>query len=121
MNKDILTNIIEDVVSLVDNKKAEDICVFHVSEKHWLTDYIVVLTVKNKVHAQSVLEDVKHFFSTLKQDDDLFEHPKHVGSPESGWMIVDANSIVVHCVTSETREFYDIDKLFSSQGDVYYY
>ena len=121
MKKDVLTNIVDDVVRLVDNKKADDICVFHVSERHWFTDYIIVLTVKNKVHAQSVLEDVKYFFSTLQQENDLFDQPKNVGTAESGWMIVDANSIVIHCVTSETREFYDIDKLFSSQGDVYYY
>ena len=121
MSKQVLTDIVDQIVTLADAKKAEDICVFHVAKSHWLTEYVVVLSVKNRVHGQAVFNSYKSFFSELPASDDIYDYPHFVGEASSGWTIIDANSIVVHCVNQETREFYDIDKLFAAKGDIYYH
>ena len=117
----LLQDAVQAIVKLADDKKAGDICVFHSNEDHWLTEYIVVLTVNNSVHARSILMMFKEYFSTLTSNDDLSDSPNVIGKPESGWVIVDANSIVIHCVNAENRDFYEIDKLFSVQGEIHYH
>ena len=101
--------------------KAEDIRSFHVADANWLTEHVVVVGVKTAVHGKAVLESVKAFFNKLPADDDLFEHPRISGSPDSGWTVIDSNSIVVHCVAEDQRVYYAIDALFESQGHVYHY
>ena len=116
-----LNDIIKDIVKLADDKKAEQISVFNVAEQHWLTEFIVVVGVNNSVHSRAVSEELKHYFSQLGDHKDLYPTPHSIGDSESGWVIIDANSIIVHCVNESTRQFYDIDKLFAAQGEIYYY
>jgi len=112
---------LNEIIKLLDDKKVEDIRTFHVSEKSWMTDYILVSTIKNSVHAKSVLTHLEQFFHKCDSIDGVYNHPRVSGDPNSGWIILDANSIVVHCLDQSSREFYNIDSLFEAQGDSYYH
>ena len=51
-----LKTIIKHLVNVADNKKAANIKVFEVSEKVWITDYIMIIGVKNSIHSKSISE-----------------------------------------------------------------
>tara|TARA_Y100001970_G_scaffold248602_1_gene318300 strand:+ start:2363 stop:2728 length:366 start_codon:yes stop_codon:yes gene_type:complete len=121
MKNEILKNVIDDVITILDDKKVEDIRTYHVFETSWMTDYILVATIKNSVHAKSVLTQLEQFFHKLGDNDGVYNHPRISGDAQSGWIILDANSVVIHCLDQKNRDFYNIDSLFESQGDVFYF
>ena len=116
-----LESIVSDLVKIADDKKAEDLRSYYVSEKNWMTDYVIVIGVMNKIQSKAILQDIEKYIYSLDDQDDLFAVPRVSGTSESGWLILDLNSIVLHFVDQEIRDFYDIDTLFESQGDVYHY
>ena len=34
------------------------------------------------------------------------------GKPESGWMVLDYGSVVAHIMSTETREYYELEELW---------
>ena len=121
--KNKLEIILETLVHFFDEKQTEDIKAFHVSEKLWITDYIVVVTVKNSIHSKSIVTEVVKKFKTfdIGSSNDFYPEIKLSGNSDSGWVILDMNSIIVHCVNAETRATYQIDELFEKQGIIYHY
>ena len=100
-----------------------DIWTYHVGEFSPLVDYVVLVTIKTFVHAKAMTQALDQAFS-LKQlgDDspDFYVHSKISGEPESGWVIVDFNSIIFHIVTEEVRQYYMFDEVYAKQGVIYY-
>lgn len=121
--KNKLETILETLVHFFDEKQAENIKAFHVSEKLWITDYIMVVTVKNSIHSKSIVTEIVKKFKTVDigSSDEFYPDIKLSGNSDSGWVILDMNSIIVHCVSAETRAKYQIDELFEKQGIIYHY
>ncbi|MAH81618.1 MAG: ribosome silencing factor [Rickettsiales bacterium] len=118
-----LEKTLEEIIKFADEKQAEDIKVFHVAENLWITDYIIILGVKNNIHSKSLITGIEKELKkmNLNRGNDFFDPLKVSGNSDSGWVILDINSIIIHCVDSETRLHYDIDTLFEKQGVTYHY
>ena len=86
-----------------------------------MRDYILGIGVFNKIQAKAILTDIEKYILELDNSDDLFNVPRVSGTAESGWLILDLNSIVIHFVDQENRDFYNLDSLFELQGEVYHY
>ena len=50
-----------------------------------------------------------------KHEESLYSQVKKSGKSESGWVIMDANSIIIHFVDAQTRSHYDIDEIFEKK------
>ena len=97
-----LKNVINSIINIADDKKAEDLRAYYVAEKNWMTEFVVVIGVLNKIQSKSILEDIESFASSLDNADDFFDFPRTSGTSESGWVIIDLNSIVIHCVDTHS-------------------
>ncbi len=120
---DILQTIVDSIVKKVDAKKADDIRVFSVADTNWLTDYVIIIGASNKIHSKALVNELlSHLTSIVREHSRHFYDPMKIsGSPESGWVILDINSIVIHCVDTEKREHYKLDEVFEKQGSIYHY
>lgn len=116
-----LETILKSIIKIADDKKAEDLRSYFVSDKNWMTDYVIVIGVLNKIQSKAILQDIEKYIASLDDTDELFRVPRVSGTSESGWLILDLNSIVLHFVDQEKRSFYEIDSLLELQGDVYHY
>mgnify|MGYP001272487272 CR=1 FL=1 len=118
-----IEDTVDELVKYADEKQAENIKVFHVSEKLWITDYIIIFGVKNTIHAKSLVTGLEKELKKLDLDksEDYYSPVKISGNSESGWVILDVNSIIIHCVDEPTRAHYEIDAIFEKQGDTYHY
>ena len=111
------------LTALVDSKKAQDIRVYHVGEVSSLTDYVVVLSVENVIHCRSLEETIRQDVAGyLRENTDSHHigHPKVSGRYDSGWVIMDMNSVIVHVMDLEKRSYYMIDALYEKGAVVYH-
>ena len=118
-----LDSVLEKLVALCQDKKADRVTSYRLSDASWITDFIVLVTVKNTVHCKALIEDLSQHmveFSALSAND-FYDRPRIAGNAASGWVILDMNSIVVHCVTESVRDFYKLDTFFEKRGVAFHY
>jgi len=90
-------------------KKATDIVVLDVGDIISITEAFVLASGSNVRQVRSIVEEIE---LTLKITDD--EAPRAVeGMGDASWVLMDYGDIIVHVFLDETREFYDLDNLWS--------
>lgn len=111
-----IENRVEELTELVleqlDQMKALDIKVLDVRGKTSITDFMIIATGTSTRHVKAVADSVSIA-------------AKNAGVPPLGvegegsleWMLVDLNDVIVHVMLNETREFYNLEKLWEMPAD----
>jgi len=103
--KDTLKTVFE----ILDNKKAMDIRILDVSRVCSFTDYFVICSGANEKHIQTLAEELEE-----KLKERLGMKPSHVeGVGNAEWVLMDYFDMVVHIMSLEAREFYELDRLWA--------
>ena len=112
--------IIDEIITIAQDKKCEDIRQIKIHDPHWITDNILLITAKNSVHSKSLITSLKDF---VKKNNATYQENNiiPIGTPESGWVILDFSDSIVHVLLDETRAHYKLDALFEEKGDVYHH
>ncbi len=92
-----------------DNKKAEGIVVLDVHEVSSITDYFVIASGTSEPHVRAIWNEI---VDSLKQDHQLIP-PKPEGSQFNNWVVIDYFDVIVHVMSRETREKYDLEGLWN--------
>lgn len=93
---------------ILDNKKGEDIAVLKVAGITSITDYYVIVTAKNTVHAKTLCDEIEE---QLKKQG---VSPRNIEGYQSAmWILMDYENVIVHVFYEETRKFYDLERLWS--------
>ena len=99
--------LLELVVSSLEDFKATDIQVIDVSGKNPLTERMVVASGNSTRHVKSMAENL---VVNAKRAD---SPPLGVeGAGEGEWVLVDLNDVIVHLMLPQTRAFYNLEKLW---------
>jgi len=88
-----------------DNKKAEDIVVLDVHEVSSITDYFVIVSGTSEPHVRAIWNEI---VDSLKQDHQLTSPPPE-GAQHNTWVVIDYFDVIVHVMSRETREKYDLE------------
>ena len=91
----------------LEDMKARDIKEISLKDRNTYTDNILIATGTSNTHVQSTAERVIEYLGKSGHIIDSVE-----GTPNNQWVIVDAGDVVVHIFTEETRELYNIEKLY---------
>ena len=92
----------------IANKKGWDIVLLDIRPVSLLADYFVIATGAKERQVKAILDGV--LIKTVEAE----EKPLHVeGTPESGWVILDYGSVIVHLFIPSQREYYDLEGLWS--------
>ena len=96
--------ILNKIISLAKDKKAEDIVAMNVSKITSLSEYFVICSAKNLIQVKAIADNIK---------DNMHENPWRTEGYENGtWIILDYVDIVVHIFFDETRHYYDLEKIW---------
>ena len=93
---------------ILDENKAENIALIDVSYLSNIADYFIIATANSTVHARA-LEG--HIEDALEEID--AKVIRRDGTGDNRWIVLDFGSLIVHILTAEMREFYNIEKLWS--------
>lgn len=102
------TSKMKDIVfeSLIDIKAVDPIAI-DVQKLSSMTDYMLIASGTSNRHIQAISESVVDGlkFNKIK--------PVRVeGSIGDDWILVDAGDVIVHLMTSQARDFYDLEGLW---------
>ena len=96
--------ILNKIIFLAKDKKAEDIVAMNVSKITSLSEYFVICSAKNLIQVKAIADNIK---------DNMQENPWRTEGYENGtWIILDYVDIVVHIFFDETRHYYDLEKIW---------
>ena len=104
-----LENKAVEIAQLLEDGKGKDVTVINVSELNSWTDYFVIATVSSSAHWQGLYRQVKDY---VKQNDLEIHVPNRKTPDGDDWNLIDVGSIVVHLMSKEARDFYDLEKLW---------
>ncbi len=100
--------LLDAITQVLDQKKGENIKVLDVIGKTSVTDYMLVVTATSERHARALLDYV------LEKVKEFDMQPLGVeGEQGSDWVLLDLGDIVVHVMTEASRDFYQLEKLWS--------
>lgn len=100
------------IAKVLDKKKALDIKVIHITEYSIVADYFIVASGTSNTHVKSLADDVEF---ELKQQG---VEPDHIEGRATGWILLDYGSVIVHVFTPESREYYNLERLWSDAQTV---
>lgn len=103
----LIQQMIENAVSGLEDKKGEDIKIIDISEVSPISDYFVLASGSNRNQVQamadSVVEKMHKAGFSLKQIE---------GYDSANWILMDFVDIVVHVFDRESRNFYDLERIW---------
>ncbi len=96
------------ITKTLSDKQAEKIEVIEIGDLTILTDYFVIASASNTTHVRALADEVEYI---AKQ---AGVYPNRIeGYQTANWIVLDYGDIIVHLFYRETREFYNLDKLWS--------
>ncbi|MGR9117056.1 MAG: ribosome silencing factor [Gammaproteobacteria bacterium] len=105
MQTDELLKTVQDVL---DEHKGHNITTIDVRGKTSVTDYMVLATGTSDRHIKALADYV-----TEKVKEKGFRPLGQEGGMGSDWVLVDLGDIILHLMTDQARNFYQLEKLWS--------
>lgn len=97
------------ILKSLDDAKAEEIVDIDVAAKTPIADYVVVCSGRSNRHVGAIAD---HVIKDLK--DAGFGSAAVEGQPACDWVLIDADSVIVHVFRPEVREFYHLEKMWAA-------
>ena len=96
-------------VEAASEKQASDIVLLDIHEACSFADYFIICSGESKRQLQAIWDEIAQ---ALKRDGVKLHHCE--GTADSGWILLDFGDVVVHIFDPIEREFYQLDRLWSS-------
>lgn len=97
------------VLSTLDDAKACNVSVLDVRNKTGITDYMVIASGTSERHVKSLAD---HVAEKTKEQGVIPIGTE--GQEASEWVLVDLGDVIVHAMKQQTRELYQLEKLWGT-------
>ena len=105
--------LIASAVKILDSKKAEDIRVIKIGDLTILADYFIIADGMSSTQTKALADELEFRLKEMGRE------PKQVqGNNGSNWIILDYSDVVIHIFYKETRDFYNLERLWSDGEDI---
>jgi ribosome-associated protein len=92
----------------LDDKKGADIALLDVSDLIVVTDVFIIATGTSRRHVMSLAEDTEMALKTIDR-----RPLRREGMEDGTWVLLDYGDVIVHVFDGETREYYDLERLWA--------
>ena len=97
----------------LDVKQAKDIRIFDVRGQSSVTDFYIVATGTSAPHLKALISETQRRMKELG-----ISSYRTSGESDSGWVVVDYVHAVVHVFSTEARDYYAIERLWSTAKEI---
>ncbi len=101
-----IENRIENIVKILDEKKAEEIEVFNLDNADYIADRVVIANSLNLKHTQALFDHLKE---ELRPQGETFFH----SDISDEWIVADLGDILIHIMVPEYRQRYSLESFLS--------
>ena len=91
----------------LDDKKGVDIALLEIAEVTTLADHFLICTGTSNTHVKALCDSVEEALDNAGEP--ALRREGHRGGT---WVLLDYGCLVVHVFTEETRQFYDLERLW---------
>jgi len=98
--------LLERILEVLDENKAEDVVTIDLEGKSPLADYMVVASGRSARQVQALADYVG------RASKELSARLKIEGKAQGDWILIDAGDVVVHVFRPEVREFYKVEAMW---------
>ncbi len=97
----------------MEELKAVDINILHVTEKTQIADYLAVCSGTSNTHIRSIADRV---LDRMKEHE--FRGIRREGYQEARWILMDFGDVIAHVFDAEDRTFYGLEKFWEREQAV---
>ena len=95
----------------LDDAKALNVNVFDVRKLTSIADYMIIASGRSNRQVSSIADKV---IEAAKKND--FQPLGVEGQTEGEWVLVDLGDVIIHVMHPDTREYYQLEKLWSTDA-----
>lgn len=96
------------IVDLADDLKARDPVILELKALTIVADYFVLLTATSRTQVLGVANHIEEELSRV----DLLPSQRE-GDSDARWLLLDYGDIVIHVFQDDTRQFYNLERLWN--------
>ena len=100
-------------VQALSDKQASDIRLLQTTELTVLADYFLICTANSTPHVRTLYDEVDKRLSEAG-----LPPVRREGYRNSNWLLLDFGCLIVHIFQRETREFYNLERLWSDAKEL---
>lgn len=98
-----------EIAEIISDKKGSDIVILDTGKVSSIADYFLIATVDSERQSKAVIDEIEKKIKTHRK------LPMSVdGETGSGWVLIDYGDVIVHIFDPGTRDFYDLEDLWSN-------
>lgn len=98
-----------EIAQLMEDGKGQNVKVIDISKLNSWTDYFIIVTITSSAHWQGLYKTIKDY---VKENDMQIHITNQKTSQGDDWNLIDIGNIVVHLMSQEARDFYELEKLW---------
>jgi len=101
------------VAKILDEKKARDIRIIYVNKQTIIADYFVIAAGTSRTQVNALADEVEYKLGLEGIDPTKVE-----GRGQGTWVLLDYDSVLVHVFNPQSREYYNLEKLWADGEEV---
>jgi len=102
-----IQNVARGCAAFLEEKKGRDILLLDLRRVNSYLDYFLIATGNSLIHCRSLAREAQKFLDV----NGLKERTR--SKLDTGWIVLDYNELVIHIFTEETRDYYQLEKLWA--------
>ena len=104
--------LITQIANEIDLMNGENTIALDITKQSNWTDYFIISTVTSETHLKGLYSKIYDILDSMK----IVPLSRHRKSDSNNWVLIDCGFFVIHLMDRETRDYYDLEKLwFESQ------
>ena len=108
------TDLTQIVREAIEDLKGIDVYEIDIREMSSIADYMMIATGTSNTHVKALSRSVVD-----KAKENSIRPLSTEGNEAADWVLVDFGDLIVHLMLPETREFYDLERLWSMSPQSY--
>ncbi len=101
------------IAKILDEKKARDIKILYVNKQTIIADYFVIAAGTSRTQVNALADEVEYKLGLEGVDPTKVE-----GRGQGTWVLLDYDSVLVHVFNPQSREYYNLEKLWADGEEI---